>query len=337
MSEKLQKVLAHAGKGSRRQIEQWITEGRIQVNGRSAKLGDRVELQDRILLDGQAVYIRSQQSSQIKALIYHKPEGEIVSRNDPMGRPTVFENLPSIIDSRWVSIGRLDINTSGLLLFTNNGELANKLMHPSTGLEREYLARIRGRLTQDEINILTRAGVMLDGKRARFESVVAADMGDEGSNHWYRVVIKEGRYREVRRLFESLEHLVSRLKRIRYGSIKLTRDIKLGQSSKMAPQQLEKLIASAGLADEFGERSSHKKMKTSGNRRGGARQDRSKGEIARTESSPDNSSRPSRGGKVSKKMSSKRRAQSVSGGFPVRKKAKKVRKKTKSPRRLRGD
>jgi 23S rRNA pseudouridine2605 synthase len=263
MSEKLQKVLAHAGRGSRRQIEQWITEGRIQVNGRTAKLGDRVDPTDRILLDGQAVYIRSQQHSQIKALIYHKPEGEIVSRNDPAGRPTVFEKLPELAESRWVSVGRLDINTSGLLLFTNSGELANKLMHPSTGLEREYLVRVRGRLAPEAVGQLTRSGVNLDGQLARFESLFAADMGDEGSNHWYRVVIKEGRYREVRRMFEAVNHLVSRLKRIRYGSIKLTRDIKLGQSAKMAPLQLEKLISTAGLESEFGDRSSVNKMRAS--------------------------------------------------------------------------
>ncbi|HAU66768.1 MAG: pseudouridine synthase [Arenicella sp.] len=271
MSEKLQKVLAHAGRGSRRQIETWITEGRVQVNGRSAKLGDRVDLTDRIVLDGEAVYIRSQQTSQIKAIIYHKPEGEIVSRNDPAGRPTVFEKLPSIADSRWVSVGRLDINTSGLLLFTNSGELANKLMHPSTGLEREYLARVRGQLNAKETEQLTRTGIDIDGKLAKFESVIAADMGEEGSNHWYRVVIKEGRYREVRKLFEAVNHLVSRLKRIRYGSIKLTRDVKLGHAVKMAPQQLEKLISAAGIESEFGDRSSVGKMRSSRNARTASR------------------------------------------------------------------
>ncbi len=263
MSEKLQKVLAHAGRGSRREIEQWISEGRIQVNGRSAKLGDRVELTDRILVDGQAVFIRSQQHSQIKALIYHKPEGEIVSRSDPAGRPTVFEKLPEIAESRWVSVGRLDINTSGLLLFTNSGELANKLMHPSSGVEREYLARVRGRLSPEVVAQLTRVGIDLDGHNAKFESVTAANMGEEGSNHWYRVVIKEGRYREVRRMFEAVNHLVSRLKRIRYGSVKLTRDIKLGQAVKMAPQALEKLIATAQLESEFADRSTVNKMRAS--------------------------------------------------------------------------
>ncbi|MFT4630328.1 MAG: 23S rRNA pseudouridine2605 synthase [Dinoroseobacter sp.] len=251
MSDKLQKLLAHAGLGSRREIETWISDGRISVNGKRAKLGDRAAADDRVLLDGKMLLLNEASDQTIKALIYHKPEGEICSRKDPKGRPTIFDNLPSIPGGRWVSVGRLDINTSGLLLLTNNGELANKLMHPSTGLEREYLVRIRGKASEETIKTLTGTGVMIDDKPARFERVIGADMADEGTNHWYRVIIREGRYREVRRMWDEVGHTVSRLKRIRYGTIKLTRDVKRGQHSKIAPMQLEKMVVSLGIEDLF--------------------------------------------------------------------------------------
>jgi 23S rRNA pseudouridine2605 synthase len=251
MNEKLQKLLAHAGLGSRRELETWITAGRITVNGKQAKLGDRAHASDRILVDGKLLHLTSQQQETIKALIYHKPEGQICTRSDPQGRPSVFENLPAISGGRWVSIGRLDINSSGLLLFTNNGNLANRLMHPSTGVEREYLVRIRGRASEETINKLTRKGVVIDGKPAHFQSVIPADLAEEGSNHWYRVVICEGRNREVRRMWDAVNHTVSRLKRIRYGTVKLTRDLKQGQHAKIAPKQLEKLVTSVGLDEEF--------------------------------------------------------------------------------------
>ncbi len=251
MSDKLQKLLAHAGLGSRREIETWIESGRITVNGKRAKLGDRASAHDRILLDGNLVALNSAATEQIRALMYHKPEGEICTRSDPKGRPTVFEKLPAIPNGRWVSVGRLDLNTSGLLLFTNNGELANKLMHPSTGLEREYLVRIRGAASDETIAKLTGEGVMIDGRKAKFDSVLPADMAEQGTNHWYRVVIREGRYREVRRMWDAVGHTVSRLKRIRYGTVKLTRDVKQGQSTKLAPKQLEKLVRSVGLGDAF--------------------------------------------------------------------------------------
>jgi len=251
MSDKLQKLLAHAGMGSRREIETWISDGRVTVNSKRAKLGDRASAADRILVDGKLMSLSEVGTEQIKALIYHKPDGEICTRKDPKGRPTIFENLPSIPGGRWVSVGRLDINTSGLILLTNNGELANKLMHPSTGLEREYLVRIRGAASQETITKLTREGVDIDGRSAKFERVLASDMADEGTNHWYKVVIKEGRYREVRRMWDAVGHTVSRLKRIRYGTIKLTREIKRGQHAKIAPKQLEKLVASVDIQDEF--------------------------------------------------------------------------------------
>ena len=271
MSDKLQKLLAHAGYGSRREIETWISDGRITVNGKRAKLGDRATASDRVLIDGKMAYLTVQQTETIKALIYHKPEGEICTRNDPKGRPTIFENLPAIPGGRWVSIGRLDINTSGLILLTNNGELANKLMHPSTGLEREYLVRIRGEASAETITKLTRDGVDIDGKPAKFDSVLPADMSEEGTNHWYRVVIREGRYREVRRMWDAVGHTVSRLKRIRYGTIRLTRDIKRGQNTKIAPMQLEKLVNSVDLQDMFGSQlysSKAPSSKTAGRARG---------------------------------------------------------------------
>ncbi len=251
MSDKLQKLLAHAGLGSRREIEVWISDGRITVNGKRAKLGDRAAASDRILIDGKLQALSSRRDQNVKALIYHKPEGEICSRKDPKGRPTIFENLPAIPGGRWVSVGRLDLNTSGLILLTNSGDLANKLMHPSTGLDREYLVRIRGRASDDSIEKLTKTGVNIDGKPAKFVSVLVADLSEEGTNHWYRVIIKEGRNREVRKMWDAVGHTVSRLKRIRYGTIKLTRDLKRGQCQRMAPMQLEKLVSSVGLSEEF--------------------------------------------------------------------------------------
>ena len=251
MSDKLQKLLAHAGLASRREIERWISDGRITVNGKRANIGDRAAAQDRILVDGKVIYLQSRGDQAVKALLYHKPEGEICSRDDPQGRPTIFENLPALPTGRWVSVGRLDINTSGLLLLTDSGDLANKLMHPSTGLEREYLVRVRGKASEAQIELLTKTGVDIDGKKARFESVTGADLAQEGTNHWYRVVIKEGRYREVRRMWDALGYTVSRLKRIRYGTVKLTRDLKRGQVARMAPMQLERLVSSAGLQDQF--------------------------------------------------------------------------------------
>lgn len=251
MSDKLQKLLAHAGLGSRRELETWIEAGRISVNGKRAKIGDRADANDRILVDGKLVSISQHRSDTIKALIYHKPEGQICSRKDPKGRPTVFDDLPKLPSGRWVSVGRLDINSSGLLLFTNNGDLANRLMHPSTGLEREYLVRVRGRATPKTLTQLTNQGVAIDGQNAKFAAVTAADLSEEGSNHWYRVVICEGRNREVRRMWDAVGHTVSRLKRIRYGTVKLSRDLRQGKATKMAPKQLEKLVASAKLDEQF--------------------------------------------------------------------------------------
>lgn len=207
-------MLAAAGLGSRREIETWIEAGRVAVNGKVAQLGDRAAPGDAILVDGRP-FVRPE-TSQARVLLYHKPVGELVTRSDPQGRKTVFEQLPP---GRWVAVGRLDLNSSGLLLLTDSGELANRLMHPRYGLEREYVARIRGTLQSYEEKKLLQ-GIDLDGVPARFESV-RSDRASEGTNQWYRVVLKEGRNREVRRLFEAVGHPVSRLVRVRYGPLEL--------------------------------------------------------------------------------------------------------------------
>lgn len=264
-TEKLQKVLAAQGIGSRRAMEKWITDGRVSVNNKKATLGDRVSLRDKIAVDGQ-ILLRSQQQEGIKLLQYNKPEGLICSRDDPKGRPTVFENLPKLESGRWLSVGRLDLNTTGLLLFTNNGELANKLMHPSTGLERRYMARVRGRLTQKELEIAIGEGVELDGKIAKFTDVIVVEREDSAANHWLEVGIQEGRNREVRRIFEELGHPVSRLKRISYGGITLMPNVRLGHAKEMAPLQIEKMLKQLGL-DEFASKVRPYKDEKSSNRK----------------------------------------------------------------------
>lgn len=225
MSEKLQKVLARAGLGSRRELEKVIESGRVSVNGKVAVLGDRVEPTDKIRMDGHAVAIRSEQDDICRVLVYFKPEGEICSRKDPEGRKTVFDRLPPLKGGRWVAVGRLDINTSGLLLFTSDGELANRLMHPSNEIEREYAVRVFGEVTEEMLRSL-RQGVQLEDGPAAFEKIKLS--GGEGLNQWYHVTLREGRNREVRRLWESQDVQVSRLMRIRYGSIELPKKLPLG-------------------------------------------------------------------------------------------------------------
>lgn len=224
MSEKLQKVLARAGLASRRAIETWISAGRITINGKVAKLGDRVEPNDTIQVDHKTIQQPDHTESQL--LIYHKPEGEICTRSDPQGRPTVFEHLPPLSSGRWINIGRLDLNTSGLLLLTTDGELAHQLMHPSFALEREYLVRVLGKVNADILERL-KTGVKLEDGLARFESI--ATHSGAGANRWYRVIVTEGKNRLVRRLWESQGLQVSRLMRIRYGNITLPRTLKPGQ------------------------------------------------------------------------------------------------------------
>ena len=224
--EKLQKILAQAGYGSRREMERWIAEGRITINGRIAEIGDRVKQNTPIKVDNKPFCWPEAGSSTPRILLYHKPEGEICSRNDPEGRPTVFDNLPPIKNGRWVSIGRLDINTSGLLLFTDDGNLANRLMHPSYQVEREYAVRVLGTASKEVLHRLTH-GVQLEDGTARFEHIV--ESGGKGVNRWYHVVMVAGRNRLVRRLWESQNLKVSRLIRVRYGDISLPSSLPQGR------------------------------------------------------------------------------------------------------------
>ncbi len=248
MDEKLQKVLARAGYGSRRQIEQWIAEGRVQVNGEPARLGDRVTGTERIRCNGRLVPREKLAGSQRKVLMYHKPVGEMSTRHDPEGRTTVFNALPGLGSGRWISIGRLDLNTLGLLLFTNDGELANALMHPSRAVEREYAVRVFGEVDQAMLQRL-QTGVELEDGTAAFDSVVAGGGDREGGNQWFHVVLREGRRREVRRLWESQGVQVSRLIRVRYGPIRLPRDLPRGKWRFLKPEQVDALARAAGLAE----------------------------------------------------------------------------------------
>jgi 23S rRNA pseudouridine2605 synthase len=215
-SEKLQKVLAASGIGSRREMERWIEAGRIIVNGNKATLGDRVEPKDKISVDGRPLKRLEPKEKRSRVLIYNKPEGQITSQNDPEGRATVFDSLPKIPGERWVSVGRLDYNTSGLLIFTNDGELANALMHPSSNVEREYLCRIMGEVDDQMLKNLV-SGVQLEDGVAKFSHIDIA--GGKGINRWFQVTLSEGKNREVRRLWESQGMMVSRLKRVRYANV----------------------------------------------------------------------------------------------------------------------
>ncbi|WP_022943560.1 23S rRNA pseudouridine(2605) synthase RluB [Pseudoalteromonas ruthenica] len=225
MSEKLQKVLARAGVGSRREMEKYIEANRVSVDGKVARLGDRVEPNQTIRVDGHIVKIEEPQERVCRVLMYHKPEGELCTRKDPEGRRTVFDRLPRIEGDRWIAIGRLDINTSGLLLFTNDGELANRVMHPSYEIEREYSVRVFGDVSKEAVRNLTK-GVELDDGPARFHSV--KPMGGEGINKWFNVTLSEGRNREVRRMWQSQGVEVSRLIRVRYGELELNKRLPQG-------------------------------------------------------------------------------------------------------------
>jgi len=225
MSEKLQKVLARAGKGSRRELEKYISAGRVSIDGKTAFLGDRVDSTEQIRLDGHTVVLKAKDDEICRILMYNKPEGEMCTRKDPEGRPTVFDRLPPLEASRWVAVGRLDINTSGMLLFTTDGELASRLMHPSKKVEREYAVRVFGDVNEAMLQTL-RAGVKLEDGPAKFQKITYR--GGEGRNHWFHVVISEGRNREVRRLWESQEVQVSRLIRVRYGDMEMKRQLPAG-------------------------------------------------------------------------------------------------------------
>ncbi|MGA9827031.1 MAG: pseudouridine synthase [Rhodanobacteraceae bacterium] len=245
IEERLHKVLASAGLGSRRLLESRIDAGEVQVNGVPATLGQSVHAGDRVELDNKRFVIVSDNAEQAQVLIYNKPEGVVATREDPEGRPTVFEQLPLLRGARWVAVGRLDINTTGLLLLTTDGDLANALMHPSSELEREYICRVHGEVPDDVLERL-KSGVDLDDGPAHFDDIAVISRG--GSHSWFRVAIREGRNREVRRMWESQGLMVSRLKRIRYGSIELPRLLKRGQSEQLDPDAIKALRKQVGAA-----------------------------------------------------------------------------------------
>jgi 23S rRNA pseudouridine2605 synthase len=242
---KLHKVLAQAGLGSRLEMEQLILEGRISVNNEPAHVGQRIQYGDQIKINGKPIRVRIAPPP-VRVIAYHKPVGEVVTHDDPQNRPTVFRKLPRLYQGKWQSVGRLDLNTEGLLLFTSSGELANQLMHPRFGLEREYAVRVLGALSNEEKQRL-RDGVNLDDGPAQFTTL--EDGGGEGSNCWYRVTIHEGRNREVRRMFEAVGHAVSRLIRIRYGAMVLPRGLKRGHWMELGDRDIAQLMQAAGMSD----------------------------------------------------------------------------------------
>lgn len=242
MSERLQKFLARAGLGSRRQIEDWVRQGRITVNGEAAQLGVQVNGAETIQIDGKPVQARACRQ-QRRVLAYYKPVGEMTTRRDPDGRPTVFDRLPHLRDGRWIAVGRLDLNTQGLLLLTSDGELANRLMHPSSQIEREYAVRVLGEVPPEMLKRL-REGVPLEDGPARFDDIREA--GGEGVNHWYHIILREGRNREVRRLWESQGVTISRLIRVRYGPVTLRRGLHPGRWDELDEIQIEALLAAVG-------------------------------------------------------------------------------------------
>ncbi|MEZ5505191.1 MAG: 23S rRNA pseudouridine(2605) synthase RluB [Gammaproteobacteria bacterium] len=243
MSEKIQKVLARVGLGSRRMMEEWIDAGRVSVNGSIAKLGDRVSDGDDLRVDGRLIQFQTEEESIRRVVLYYKPEGEVCTRTDPQGRPTVFDQLPKLKEQRWVAIGRLDINSQGLMLFTTDGDLANRLMHPSSRIEREYAVRVHGQVTPETIERLKTGVLLMDGE-AHFDEIV--DAGGEGTNHWYHVILREGRKREVRRMWESQGVQVSRLIRVRYGNIQLPRNLKAGRYIELDKDMIDLLAESCG-------------------------------------------------------------------------------------------
>lgn len=289
-SPKLHKVLAQAGLGSRLEMEQLILEGRISVNNEPAHIGQRIQYGDQVKVNGKPIRVRIDPPP-ARVIAYHKPAGEIVSHDDPQNRPSVFRKLPRLAHGKWQSVGRLDLNTEGLLLFTSSGELANRLMHPRFGLEREYAVRVLGALSNDEKQKLL-DGVMLDDGLAQFGSI--EDGGGEGSNCWYRVTISEGRNREVRRMMEAVGHAVSRLIRIRYGAMVLPHGLRRGAWIELDEADIRSLMKAAGVSERPG-------PSASAPQRGRGRADRSPRTGGRglpgtaLPSAPRGKSRPARG------------------------------------------
>lgn len=238
IAERIHKLLAQSGYGSRREIEKAILDHKVLVNNQIAKIGQLITPSDKIIFNGKSVYLNNDNNLP-RVLIYHKPEGEIVSENDPGGRTTVFQSLPRIKKGKWMSIGRLDFNTSGLLIFTSYGELANRLMHPKYEVEREYSVRILGELSEDQIKEF-KAGIEVEGGKAKFESIYFE--GGDGANKWYRVVLKEGRNREVRKMFEYFDLTVSRLIRVRFGIVILPSHLKRGMHTELTQAEVTRLL-----------------------------------------------------------------------------------------------
>lgn len=236
--QKLHKMLAQAGLGSRRELEEWIIAGRVSVNGKPAHVGQRIGPQDRVKVNGRPVNLKFAPRTP-RVLIYHKQEGEIVSRDDPEGRPSVFDRLPRIGGGRWVNVGRLDFNTEGLLIFTSSGELANRLMHPRYELEREYAVRVIGELQPEQEQALL-DGIELEDGEAHFNTLMSR--GGEGTNRWYHVTLNEGRNREVRRMFEAIGVQVSRLIRVRFGPVSLSPRLKRGMSYELPEEEVRALL-----------------------------------------------------------------------------------------------
>jgi len=248
VKEKIQKVLARTGLASRREIERWVEAGRVRVNGQVIGLGERVDENDRIMVDGKAISAKRLQQPTARVLIYNKPVGEICSRSDPEGRPTVFQKLPRLENARWIAIGRLDINTSGLLLFTTDGALANKMMHPSAEIDREYVVRVMGKVEPEAIERL-KSGVVLEDGPAAFTDIKESQSQEdsEAINRWFYCTLMEGRNREVRRLWESQGLRVNRLKRVRYGPIFLPAKAKRGQWVELSDKEINQLYSMLDL------------------------------------------------------------------------------------------